>query len=74
MKYMKQMKKIIIMLKIIIKFKGFNGAISCIEQQKSNGNILITCWDGNVYLFEKVNLEQLLEKRLLNKNIFNQIK
>ena len=34
------------------QFKGFNGAISCIEQSKSNRNIYITCWNGNVFLFK----------------------
>ena len=32
-------------------FKGFNMPISSIIQTRTNGNILITCWDGNVYLF-----------------------
>ena len=35
------------------KFKGFNGPISCITQSKKDGNLLITCWDGNVYLIDK---------------------
>ena len=32
------------------KFKGFKGPISCIIQSSTKG-ILITCYDGNVYLF-----------------------
>ena len=34
-------------------FKGFKGPISCITQSKKDGNLLITCWDGNVYLVDK---------------------
>ena len=41
------------------KFNGFNGPISCIEQSKSDGNILITCWDGNVYFCNYPALEAL---------------
>ena len=38
-------------IKIIEKdFKGFKGPISCITQSKKDGNLLITCWDGKVYL------------------------
>ena len=42
-----------IILKKNNEYKGFKGAISCIEVQKnkSKGNLLITCWDGNVYSF-----------------------
>ena len=39
---------------IEIKYKnksGFKGPITCIIQSSNNGNILITCFDGNVYLF-----------------------
>ncbi len=43
--------------KDIKEFKGFKGPISSIIQSKINGNIIITCWDGNVYLFEKPNLD-----------------
>ena len=32
-------------------FKGFNMSISSIIQTRTNRNILITYWDGNVYLF-----------------------
>ena len=34
-------------------FKGFRGAISYITQSNENRDILISCWDGNVYLFGK---------------------
>ena len=33
------------------KFKFCKGPISCIKQTTNQGEILITCWDGNVYLF-----------------------
>ena len=39
------------------KFKGFRGAISCITQSSKNGDILISCWDGNVYLFGNLNIK-----------------
>jgi len=39
-------------------FKGFKGPISCIIQS-STGKILITCHDGNVYLFTKPKLDLL---------------
>ena len=40
-------------------FKGFNGQISSIVQSRTTGNIIITCWDGNVHLFKSPNLEIL---------------
>ena len=43
-------------------FKGFNGPISCIIQSKEDGNLLITCWDGNVYLVEKPNIRFYLKQ------------
>ena len=42
-------------------FKGFNGQISSIVQSRTTGNIIITCWDGNVHLFKPPNLEILDE-------------
>lgn len=41
-------------------FKGFSGAISSIIQSSLTGNILATCYDGNVYLFTPPNLENYL--------------
>ena len=41
-------------------FKLFKGPISCITQSTSNGNIIITCWDGNVYLFNVPYLEKII--------------
>ena len=40
-------------------FKGFNGQISSIVQSRTTGNIIVTCWDGNVHLFKPPNLEIL---------------
>ena len=38
-------------------FKGFDGKISCIIQSRITGNILVTCWDGNVHLFKPPNID-----------------
>ena len=42
-------------------FKGFKGAISCIEQSQKNKNIYITSWNGNVFLFKNLWLSKFLE-------------
>ena len=41
------------------RFKLFKGPISCIKQI-INGKLLITCWDGNVYLFNTPDFEKLI--------------
>ncbi len=55
---------------IIIKenkeFNGFEGPISCITQSDLIGNILITCWDENIYLFKPPNIDYFL---LMDKNL-----
>ena len=38
-------------------FEGFKGPISCITQSKKYGNLLITCWDGNIYLVDRPNIQ-----------------
>ena len=38
-------------------FKDFEREISCITQSKITGNILVTSWDGNVYLFSPPNID-----------------
>ena len=43
-------------------FTGFQRNISCITQSKKTGKILITCWDGNVYLFSTPNISYYLEE------------
>ena len=44
------------------EFKGFKGPISCIIQSKKDGNLLITCWDGNVYLVNKPDIHFYLKQ------------
>ena len=43
------------------KFKGFKGAVSCITQSSREGDILVSCWDGNVYLFGNIDIDYYLE-------------
>ena len=50
----------IIINKNYLDFKGFQSSISCITQS-SIGNIIITCWDGNVYLFSPPNIDYYLK-------------
>ena len=45
---------------IEMKYKNnesFKGPISSICQSKKKGNLLISCWDGNIYLFTPPNIE-----------------
>ena len=44
------------------KFEGFGGPISSIIQSKATGNVLVTCYDGNVYLFTPPNIDYYLEE------------
>ena len=47
--------------------KHFKGPISCITQSKSDEKILISCWDGGVYLFKEPKIDiDLLEDNNLN--------
>ena len=39
------------------KFKGFNKTISCIIQSRKTGNLLVSCWDGNIYSFTQPDME-----------------
>ena len=48
-------------------FKGFKGPITCIIQSSNNGNILITCYDGNVYLFSPPNIKSNSVQKFINK-------
>ena len=44
--------------------------ISCIIQSSSGENILVTCWDGNVYLLSSLNIEAYLNiDKLFEKDI-----
>ena len=38
-------------------YNKFKGAISCIVQLEKNGNVLVGCWDGNVYRFTPPNID-----------------
>ena len=44
------------------KFEDFDGAITCIIQSKISGNILATCYNGNVYLFTPPNMDLFKKK------------
>ena len=51
-------------------FNKFKKPISDIIQSKIDGNILITCWDGNVYKLLYPNIEYYLENdEIIEKNI-----
>ena len=58
-------------------FTGFQRNISCITQSQKTGKLLITCWDGNVYLCSAPNisfyLNQDLEEDRNKKNKYNEI-
>ena len=55
-----------------ILFHNFKGPISSMLQSKTDGNILITSWDGNVYLFSYPNIEYYLkEDENIEKNILS---
>ena len=41
--------------------KRFKGPISCITQSSRDGKILITCWDGNIYLCDCPDITYYLE-------------
>ena len=44
------------------KFEDFDGAITCIIQSKISGYILVTCYNGNVYLFTPPNKDLFTKK------------
>ena len=51
-------------------FKFFKGPISSIVQSNEDGKIIITCWDGNIYLFSYPNIEYLLKyDKQFNNNV-----
>ena len=45
------------------KFKGFSNIISSITQSRITGNIVVTCWDGNIHLFRPPNMDFFLNKK-----------
>ena len=58
---------------IKLKDKIFTGPISCITQSSTDGKILITCWDGNIYLFDYPKISYYVEydEKIENKIEFN---
>ena len=48
-------------------FNGFNGPISSIIQSSINGNIVVTCYDGNIYLLTPPNLDYYFSQDKENK-------
>ena len=50
----------------IIKFKG---PISCIIQSSQDGKILVSCWDGHLYLLNKPNIQDYITYDENNKKI-----
>ena len=46
-------------------FKGFDKNIICMTQCQSNGKILVSSSDGNLYLFSEPNLDYYLEENLI---------
>ena len=42
--------------------EGFEGTINCIIQSKSNGKILVSCWDTKIYAFSKPNIDYYLDE------------
>ena len=50
-------------------FKGFESNISCITQSTKTGNILISCWDGNVFLSSEPNISIYLKDDKEKRNL-----
>ena len=52
--------------------KIFDGPINCIIQSRIRGNIIVTCYDGNIYLFSLPNINFYLDEekaKIDNKNL-----
>ena len=39
-----------------------NGPINCIKQSKTTGNILVCCYNGNIYLLTPPNIDYYLKE------------
>ncbi len=50
------------------KFKGFKDTINCIIQSKRKGDILVTSWDGGVYLLSPPKMDLLTRENDLQYN------
>ena len=46
-------------------FDGFKSPINCIIQSRIKGNILMSSFDGNVYLFSEPNINGFKKSRTL---------
>ena len=44
-------------------FQGFDNSVSCITQSNITGNILVSCWNGNIYLLNPPNVDFYLKKK-----------
>ena len=53
------------------EFNGFKGPVSCIIQSKRNGDIIVCCWDGNIYHFTIPNINSFIS--LMDKDNINKI-
>jgi len=48
------------------KFEYFDGPISCIFQSKITGNIIVSCYNGKLYLFTPPNINYYINKDIQN--------
>ena len=48
-----------------VKFTGYDKNIICMTQSQSNGKILVSSSDGNLYLFSEPNLDFYIEENLI---------
>ena len=48
--------------KVRDEIKTFNGPINCLVQSSKTGNIIASCYDGNIYLLTPPNLNYYLEE------------
>ena len=46
----------------------FEGPINCIIQSRTSGNILVTCYNGNIYLFSQPNINFYLDEEEVEKD------
>jgi len=51
-------------------FRGFKKPINCIIQNKKNGEILSSSWDGNLYLFDRPNINYFSKYEKIYENNF----
>jgi len=52
-----------IVIKINSEFEGFEGTINSMTQSDISGNILISCWDGNIHLMKSPNINYYLQSK-----------